>query len=41
MFVILKYIMRDWFSMDREAACGCGCDIVGLCFHKKIINYKT
>ena len=26
---ILKYKMLVLFSMDCEAACGCGCDIVG------------
>ena len=23
--------------VDCEAACGCGCDIVGLCFYKEVI----
>ena len=34
---ILKYKMLVLFSMDCEAACGCGCDIVGLCFHNVVV----
>lgn len=37
MFVILKYKKLVLFSMDCEAACGCECDIVGLCFHKVVV----
>ena len=27
--------------MDCEAACGCGCNIVDLSFHKEIVNIIT